>query len=155
MFDAVEMRRRLLHRPGSSGGSSSSWDVSTSGEYWVVSQSQPVSSPLAQDTQDDSHQRYQEQGEGGWWRWWSSGENQLCKSCDPRSLRSGEKLNYKGLTTLLSKSLLVSLKLTKTLKLQRFAVNKFSGEHQPTIRKYEYFPNLVYDCSIVEVKAIK
>ena len=38
---------RLLHRPGSSGGSSSSWDVSTSGEYWVVSQSQPVTSVLA------------------------------------------------------------------------------------------------------------
>ena len=45
--------------------------------------------------------------------------------------------------------------MIKTLSLQRFAVNKFNDEHVPTIRKYEYFPNLVYDCSIVEVKAIK
>ena len=36
MFDAVRRpERRLLHRPGFSGGSSSSWDVSTSGEQSV------------------------------------------------------------------------------------------------------------------------
>ena len=33
-------------------------------------------------------------------------------------------------------------------------MNKFSGEHVPTIRKYEYFPNLVYDCSIVECRVV-
>merc|ERR1719225_723322 len=42
----------------------------------------------------------------------------------------------------------------KSSIIKRFAVNQFSGQHVPTIRKQEYFPSLVYDCSIVECRVL-
>ena len=39
--------------------------------------------------------------------------------------------------------------------LQRFVSNVFESNHIPTVSRSDYFPSLVYDCSIVEVKSFK
>ena len=39
----------------------------------------------------------------------------------------------------------------RLITFQRFVSNNFSCEHVPTVRRCDYYPSLVYDCSIVEV----
>ena len=37
---------------------------------------------------------------------------------------------------------------------QRFVTNVYEPRHVPTVARCEYFPSLVYDCSIVEVRPL-
>ena len=38
--------------------------------------------------------------------------------------------------------------------MQRFVTNVYEPRHVPTVARCEYFPSLVYDCSIVEVRPL-
>ena len=46
-------------------------------------------------------------------------------------------------------------KIAKKLTFQRFMSNTFDSQHAPTVTKCDFYPSLVYECSIVEVIMVK
>ena len=46
-------------------------------------------------------------------------------------------------------------KIAKKLTFQRFMSNTFDSQHTPTVTKCDFYPSLVYECSIVEVIMVK
>ena len=46
-------------------------------------------------------------------------------------------------------------KIAKKLTFQRFMSNTFDSQHTPTVTNCDFYPSLVYECSIVEVIMVK
>lgn len=78
----------------------------------------------------------------------TSREERLERSPGPSLSGDSEHINYAKVV------ILGAAGTGKTALIRRFMSNVFDPQHVPTVTRSDYFPSLVYDCSIVECRVV-